>query len=95
MSKGAQAIEVTIFGRTYYLRGDASVDEVKKITDYVNNQMEEIAGKTRDGNPQNVAILAALNIAQEYFHLKEEMESFRHKVAQKTKNIVELIDVRL
>lgn len=94
-NKSAEAIEVAIFGKKYFIRGDAAPDDVKKIADFVHTQMDEVARKTNDGSPQNVAILAALNIAHKYFQMKEELESFRRKVAQKTKNIVELIDVRL
>ena len=58
-------VGVTIFGRTYHLRGDGQSDHLARIAERVDRTMREIAEKTGTADTLKVAILAALNIADE------------------------------
>jgi cell division protein ZapA (FtsZ GTPase activity inhibitor) len=43
----------------------------------------------------NVAILAAMNIADEYFKFKREREEKTLKAEKKIKDLIELVDLQL
>ncbi len=58
-------VGVTIFGRTYHLRGDGQSDHLARIAGRVDRTMKEIAEQTGTADTLKVAILAALNIADE------------------------------
>ncbi len=65
-------VTVRIYGQDYTLRGAADADYVHKIARYVDQRMSEVASGTSGGSPARVAILAAINIADELFRQQEE-----------------------
>lgn len=71
---GKNRLNVEIFGQQYRLTGRASVNHMRMVAGYVNDKMNEI----RAGNPRldttKIAVLAAVNITDEYFRLRQEYE---------------------
>ena len=63
---------VTIFGRTYYLRGDGDTGYLDELADLVDAKMRGVAEATGAADTLKVAILAALNIADESVRAKTE-----------------------
>jgi len=57
---------VTIFGRTYHLRGGGDSAYVSELAAIVDRKMREVATATGTADTLKVAILASLNIADEY-----------------------------
>lgn len=60
-------IRVNIFGSEYTLRADKDSNIVEKIAQYVDEKMREIDRNQTLKSTTRVAILAALNIAEELF----------------------------
>ena len=60
-------IRVNIFGSEYTLRADNDNDLVEKIAQYVDEKMREKDRNQTLKSTTRVAILAALNIAEELF----------------------------
>jgi cell division protein ZapA len=58
---------VTIFGRTYHLRGEEDPGYLAELAAEVDRRMKQIADATGTADTLKVAILAALNIADERF----------------------------
>jgi cell division protein ZapA len=56
---------VTIYGRTYYLRGDGDPAYLDELADLVDAKMRGVAEATGAADTLKVAILAALNIADD------------------------------
>lgn len=67
-------IRVDIFGQAYQIRGDASADHILQVAKYVDRKMREIASLNPRLDLHRLAVLAAVNIADEYFRLREEYE---------------------
>ena len=61
---GEHATPVTIFGRTYNLRG-GDPRHVTELAREVDRRMREVAESTGTADSLKIAILAALNIADE------------------------------
>jgi cell division protein ZapA len=61
----AQATPVTIFGRTYHLRGNVDPDYLHELAGKVDRAMHEVARTTGTADTLKVAILTALNLADE------------------------------
>lgn len=57
---------VTIFGRTYSLRGGGDPAHLSRLAGEVDRRMREVAEATGTADTLKVAILAALNIADDY-----------------------------
>ena len=66
-SQGAdpRSTPVTIFGRTYHLRGQGDPAYLANLAAEVDRRMKEVADATGTADTLKVAILAALNIADE------------------------------
>jgi cell division protein ZapA len=69
-------IEIEIYGRAYKIRVKGEEDEkyISRLTSYVDQKMQEIAVKSRSADPTKIAVLAALNIADEYFLSQKRLE---------------------
>lgn len=63
----ARPTPVTIFGRTYHLRGEGDPGYLAELAAEVDRRMNEVADATGTADTLKVAILAALNIADERF----------------------------
>ncbi len=61
-----EATSVTIFGRTSHLRGSDDPQHLVELASIVDGRMREIAGNTGTADTLKVAILASLNLADEY-----------------------------
>jgi cell division protein ZapA len=58
---------VTIFGRAYHLRGESDPVYLAELASEVDRRMNAVADATGTADTLKVAILAALNIADEKF----------------------------
>ena len=56
---------VTIFGKTYHLRGDGDTAYLHELAQEVDRRMREVAETTGTADTMSIAILAALNITDE------------------------------
>ena len=65
-SSSSESTAVTIFGRTYHLRGSEDPQHLVELASIVDGKMREIAGDTGTADTLKVAILASLNLADEY-----------------------------
>ena len=59
------ATPVTIFGKTYHLRGDGDPAYLNELALELDRRMREVAEATGTADTLSVAILAALNITDE------------------------------
>ncbi len=67
-------VRVEILGQSYNVRGEEAKAHIEELARYVDSKMRAIAESTPAGDSLKVAILAALNIADEYFKLKRRHE---------------------
>lgn len=67
-----KTFEVVILNQKFSIKSDSDEKHVKKVTDYVNKRMHEIQTGNRSMASLNVAILSAMNIADEYVKYREK-----------------------
>lgn len=60
---------VTIFGRTYHLRGDGDAAYLEELAREVDRRMREVGEATGTADSLKIAILAALNITDDWFRM--------------------------
>ena len=85
-----QVTTVTIFNQTFRVRGD-NPENVQKRAKYVDEKMSELAKQTLTVDTLRIAILAALNIADDYISAREELEEFENRVSESTSRLTELL----
>jgi cell division protein ZapA len=72
--KEKNRVTVVIMGEEYILRGTSTPDQISRVGHYVDQLMKNLAGTNPHMNRQKVAVLAALNLADELLKLKAEKE---------------------
>jgi cell division protein ZapA len=62
-----ESVTVTIFGKEYTLKGGSEAEYVQEVAAFVDERMNEVAKSAAVVSTDRVAILAAVNIADELF----------------------------
>ena len=88
-------VRVEILGREYVVKSDEGEERVKKIAAYVNLKIKEISESTQTVSTLNAAILAAMNIANDYFQVIEEKKTRRQDYESKAEHLIAMIDDRI
>jgi len=86
-----QVHRVSIFGQSYLLRTEENPEYVRNVAHYVDGKFYEVAERESSLPANKVAILSALNIADELFKLREEKEMTEELVSNKIEELLELI----
>jgi len=92
VAKDAEGIRVVIFDQEYHVRGDLDEAYIQKLVDFLDGKMRAIAGRTRTVDTQRIAVLAALNIADEYHQIKARYEEKTRLVDEKVEECSRLLD---
>lgn len=86
MAEQEYRVEVEIFGDFYTLKGDSSPERMLLLAQYVNRKMKHLAGRNPRLTKAQLAVLAALNIAEEFKKLQEEHENLVKMLEPEKKN---------
>ena len=70
-------VTVKIFGQEYTIAGDKAAEEIEKIAEYVDNKMRLISRVAGDSGQGSIAILSAINVAEEYFDALSQIEQLK------------------
>jgi cell division protein ZapA len=88
-------VEIKVLGQTYTVKTDSDENRIHEVARYVNEKIEEILQKTKSVSSLNVAILTALNIADDLLKEKEKRLALLKEVGIKSKDMVEKINLSL
>ena len=84
--------EVLIDGKIYTLSGYESEEYLQRVATYINNKLEEL--KKLDGyarlSQELKSILLELNVADDYFKAKNQVEMVEEELAQKDQELYDL-----
>ncbi len=70
MADKPDLVHVEIFGQSYAVRGGADPGHVEKLAAFVDSQMQEVSRSSGAVDSVRIAVLAALNIADELFQAR-------------------------
>jgi cell division protein ZapA len=89
MDASYDSTTVEIFGQTYNVRGEGNPNYLEELARYVDARMREVAAEVNTVDPMKIAILAALNIADEFSRFKKQKQSASGIWIEKTEEISE------
>ena len=87
-----QVTAVKIFNQTYQVSSGGDPEYVKQLARHVDKVMTEVFDKTSSVDSLKVAVLAALNIADEFFEVQQKLETLDDRVTEKSEEIITLLD---
>ncbi len=82
-----KSLDVEILGQKFTVSSDAEENYILKVAGYVDGKMQEVLKTARPVNKPNVAMLAALNIADEYHRLKDKHEAVLDRLNHLSKKL--------
>jgi cell division protein ZapA len=82
-----KALDVEILGQKLTISSDAEEGYMLKVAGYVDDKMQELMQASKPVAKSNVAMLAALNIADEYHRLKDTHEAILQRLDQLSKKL--------
>ena len=92
MAKEPQSIRVVIYDQEYFMRGDLNQEYIQKLATYLDTKMRSIAERTRTVDTLRVAMLAALNVVDEYHQIKARYEEVTQHLDQKVEKCTDALD---
>ena len=87
--------KIQIYGKTYSLKSSSSEVDAEEVAAYVDSRMKELANVRGKTSTLDLAILAALNIAQELMELKNQAGAKEEAEGEKLRQLVEALDKEL
>jgi len=77
---------VDIYGEEYIVRGDSPADYIAMIAQYVDRKMKQIGNRNHHLSVAKIAVLTALNIADELSKLQEDYDNLVKLMDSETKS---------
>jgi cell division protein ZapA len=89
-------IDIEIYGQKYRIRvkGDEDEKYIGHLTSYVDQKMHEVAVKSKSADTTKIAVLAALNIADELFLSQKKLDQLNEAIGHMETEI-ESLEVHL
>jgi cell division protein ZapA len=85
------SVRVEIFDQAYNLRG-SDPEYILKLAEYVDAKMRAVAKQTQTVDTVRLAVLAALNIADEYHLLKRNLDGGAVEYLKRAHHLADALD---
>jgi cell division protein ZapA len=85
-------VSVEIFGQRYPIRSSLDAEYIKRLATYVDGKIRAAGDSAPSTDPVRLAVLAALNIADELFRQLETSRASAGTVAERAEELERLLD---
>ncbi len=92
MSENGRVVPVEIAGQRYPIRSALDPEYVARLAAYVDEKMRAAAESTPTGDSLRLAVLAALNIADELFRSRDQTRALDGRIAERASELERLVD---
>ena len=92
MSDSSRVIPVEIHGQRYPIRTTLDQEYVVRLASYVDEKIKAAADSTPTGDSLRLAVLAALNVADELFRCRAANKERSGEIAERAGELERLID---
>ncbi len=82
-------VQVEIFGQTYSFRAGADPEYVRRLAAHVDAAMQEVSRQPGTVDSLRIAVLAALNIADEYFQAQTQGDAGEKSLDARARRLAE------
>jgi cell division protein ZapA len=95
MEPTSRIVTVDIHGQRYPIKSSLDATYVAELAAFVDERMRSAQKECPSGDTLKVAILAALNIADEYFRSGDEVSDSHAGFAHRAREIERMVDAAL
>lgn len=90
----SEQLKIDIYDQSYNVNAEDE-EYIKELAAYVDTKMREVADATHMADSLKVAVLAALNITDEMFRLRERQEKIEGPVRKRVERCAALVEKAL
>jgi cell division protein ZapA len=84
--------KIQIYGKTYSLKSSSDQMSMEDVAAYVDSKMRELAAAFSKTSSADLAVLAALNIAQELMELQKQNDANDKSHEEKIGRMIEALE---
>jgi len=88
-------VKIEIYDQSYNVNADGNEEYLKDLAAYVDAKMRTVAESTRMVDSLKVAVLAALNIADEAFTLRQRQQEIDGPLRKRVEKCVAMVEKAL
>ena len=88
----ARVVTVEIMGQRYPIKSSLDIEYITELASYVDQKIQSASDHSTGGDAVRIAVLAALNIADEYFRSRKNENTLGDSLHQRTTEIEAMID---
>ncbi len=85
-------MKIEIFDQTYNIQSEDDENYLRELASFVDERMRTISEATRQVDSMRVAVLAALNIADELFALRKRQKEIEGPLRKRVEKCVTLVE---
>lgn len=94
-SKTTTSVDVEIFGAVYHVKGEQDREYLLKLAGVVDRRMKDIGKQVPMVDSGKIAILAALNLADELLQCNNQQEGERGEIMEKVAELTGVLNEAL
>ena len=91
----SRVVHVEIHGQRYPVRSSLDQAYVAELAAYVDEKMRLATRECPQGDSLKIAVLAALNIADEFFRARDDVRSGHDSLAHRARELERMLDLAL
>jgi len=88
-------VKIEIYNQAYNVQADENEEYIKQLAEFVDAKMRSVAEATRTVDTVRVAVLAALNIADELHTVKKRQDALEGPLRSRVEKCVALVEKAL
>ena len=92
MPDSGRVTPITIMGQQYPIRTSLDAEYVIRLATFVDEKMRAVSESTPSGDSVRLAVLAALNIADELFRCRDANDQRNGQLAERTEELERILD---
>jgi cell division protein ZapA len=92
---GSGNVKIEIYDQNYNVNAEENEEYLRELAAYVDSKMRTVAAATRTADSLKVAVLAALNIADEFFALRNRQQQIDGPLRRRVEKCVALVEKAL
>lgn len=85
MDERQTKVTVEFLGEQYPIKGDAEAERITRVAVWLNDRMKKIAQSNSRLSSRQIAIMTAMNLADDYLKLEADYRALMEMVKQQTR----------
>jgi cell division protein ZapA len=95
MNTKKASVSVTMGGQKLAIRSEHPEAYIRALADYVNQKVGDLQRHSKSAGGQQLALLAAMNIADELFTAQVKQKEFKSKVQKKGEQMMRALELAM